>query len=114
VSASRRKGQTSAITPHLEATPRSDPGTGTAEAQRAKVMKPWIFYLIIAWQPVPGPLIREEQKTITLEFDAQSECLSIAEQIETLLKRHAPQVRIRQMSCLACAQLYDNAKCTKK
>jgi hypothetical protein len=77
-------------------------------------MKPWIFYIIIAWKAAPGPLIPEEQKTIVLEFTYQSECLSIAAQTEALLKRHAPQVRIKQLSCLACTQLYDKAKCKKR
>jgi hypothetical protein len=78
------------------------------------MMKPWIFYLIVAWQPAPGPLIPEEQKTVTLEFSSQSECLNIAAQMESLLKQHAPQVRIEQLSCLACTQLYDKEKCAKK
>ena len=43
-------------------------------------MKPWIFYVILAWQI--GPLAPEQQKTLILQFDSLKECQSIAEQVE--------------------------------
>src|SRR5262245_30742591 len=72
-------------------------------------MKPWIFYVILAWQI--GPLVPEEQKTLILQFDSLKECLSIADQVDQQIKQMQSIFHLKQISCLSCESLYGKEKC---
>jgi hypothetical protein len=71
-------------------------------------MKPWIFYVILAWQI--GPLAPVEQKTLILQFDSLKECLSIADQVESQIKQMRSIFYLKQISCLSCESLYGKGK----
>jgi hypothetical protein len=75
-------------------------------------MKPWIFYVILAWQV--GPLAPEQQKTLVLQFDSLKECLSIADQVESQVKQMRSIFHLKQISCLSCESLYGKGKCKGK
>ncbi|MFZ1105968.1 MAG: hypothetical protein WAN86_24425 [Hyphomicrobiaceae bacterium] len=75
-------------------------------------MKPWIFYVILAWQI--GPLAPEQQKTLILQFDSLKECQSIAEQVESQIKQMQSIFHLKQISCLSCKSLYGKGKCKSK
>jgi hypothetical protein len=75
-------------------------------------MKPWIFYVILAWQI--GPLAPVEQKTLILQFDSLKECLSIADQVGLQIKRMRSIFHLKQISCLSCESLYGKEKCKSK
>jgi hypothetical protein len=75
-------------------------------------MKPWIFYVILAWQI--GPLAPEEQKTLILQFDSLKECLSIADQVDHQIKQLQSIFRLKQLSCLPCDSLYGKERCKAK
>jgi hypothetical protein len=75
-------------------------------------MKPWIFYVILAWQI--GPLAPEEQKTLILQFDSLKECLSIADQVDQQIKQLQSIFHLKQLSCLSCESLYGKERCTSK
>ena len=72
-------------------------------------MKPWIFYVILAWQM--GPLAPEEQKTLILQFDSLKECLSIADQVDQQIKQLQSIFHLKQLSCLSCESLYGKERC---
>lgn len=75
-------------------------------------MKPWIFYVILAWQI--GPLAPVEQKTLILQFDSLKECLSIAEQVDFQIKQMKSIFHLKQISCLSCESLYGKERCVGK
>jgi hypothetical protein len=75
-------------------------------------MKPWIFYVILAWQI--GPLAPEEQKTLILQFDSLKECLSVADQVDLQSKQMQSIFHLKQVSCLSCESLYGKEKCKTK
>jgi hypothetical protein len=72
-------------------------------------MKPWIFYVILAWQI--GPLSPEEQKTLVLQFDSLPECLSVADQVDNQIRQMQSIFRLKQLSCLSCESLYGKDRC---
>jgi hypothetical protein len=72
-------------------------------------MKPWIFYVILAWQM--GPLAPEEQKTLILQFESLKECLSVADQVDLQIKQMQSIFHLKQVSCLSCESLYGKEKC---
>lgn len=73
-------------------------------------MKPWIFYVVLAWQV--GPLLPPEQKTLILQFDSLTECLSIAEQVDRQIIGMKSIFWTKQISCVSCESVYGKAKCT--
>ena len=75
-------------------------------------MKPWIFYVILAWQI--GPLVPEEQKTLILQFDSRKECQSIAEQVELQINQMRSIFHLKEVRCLSCESLYGKEKCKTK
>jgi hypothetical protein len=75
-------------------------------------MKPWIFYVILAWQV--GPLAPQEQKTLILQFDSLKECLSIADQVDQQIKQLHSIFHLKQVSCLSCDSLYGKERCRSK
>jgi hypothetical protein len=75
-------------------------------------MKPWIFYVILAWQI--GPLAPVEQKTLILQFDSLKECLSIADQVDFQIKQLKSIFHLKQVSCLSCESLYGKERCPAK
>lgn len=75
-------------------------------------MKPWIFYVILAWQI--GPLGPVEQKTLVLEFASLKECLSIAEQVDYQIKKMNSIFHLKQISCLKCEHVYGKRQCSGK
>jgi hypothetical protein len=75
-------------------------------------MKPWIFYVILAWQI--GPLAPVEQKTLILQFNSLEECLSIADQVESQIKQMRSIFHLKQISCLSCESLYGKGRCKTK
>jgi len=48
-------------------------------------MKAWVFYVVVAWQL--GPLAPVEHKTFLLQFDSLKECLSVADQVDSQVKK---------------------------
>jgi hypothetical protein len=72
-------------------------------------MKPWIFYVILAWQI--GPFAPVEQKTLVLQFDSLRECLSIADQVGFQIKQMRSIFHLKQISCLSCESLYGKERC---
>lgn len=74
------------------------------------LFKPWLMYAVIAWQTLP-PVPMEEQKTIVLQFEDFTECLSIANQVEAQVKGAAAPFRIKQLACIACEELYEKVRC---
>jgi hypothetical protein len=75
-------------------------------------MKPWIFYVILAWQI--GPLAPEEQKTLVLQFDSLKECQSIAEQVDLQINQMRSIFHLKESRCLSCESLYGKEKCKSK
>lgn len=73
-------------------------------------MKPWVLYIILAWQL--GPLAPEEQKTITLQFDHASECTSVAAQVDAQVKAEHSIFRLKEVRCMRCTDLYGPERCT--
>jgi hypothetical protein len=75
-------------------------------------MKPWIFYVILAWQL--GPIAPVEQRTLLLQFDSLKECLSIADQVDFQVKQLRSIFHLKQISCLSCESLYGKERCVGK
>jgi hypothetical protein len=75
-------------------------------------MKPWIFYVILAWQL--GPLAPTEQRTLLLQFDSLKECLSIADQVDSQVKQLKSVFYLKQISCHSCVSLYGKERCVGK
>jgi hypothetical protein len=75
-------------------------------------MKPWIFYVILAWQI--GPLAPEQQKTLILQFDSHKECRSIAEQVDLQINQMRSIFHLKEIRCLSCESLYGKEKCKSK
>jgi hypothetical protein len=75
-------------------------------------MKPFIFYVILAWQL--GPLAPVQQKTLILQFDSLKECLSIADQVDLQIKQMRSIFHLKQISCLTCESLYGKEKCKSR
>ena len=72
-------------------------------------MKPWIFYIILAWQI--APLAPEEQKTLILQFDSRKECQSIADQVELQVKQARSIFYLKEVTCVSCESLYGKERC---
>jgi hypothetical protein len=76
-------------------------------------MKPWIFYLIVAWNEPLTPLI-ESQKTIIFQFQGESECNNIAQQVQEQINQTKGALRVKQIGCHKCEAVYDKERCRKK
>lgn len=72
-------------------------------------MKPWILYVILVWST--GPLDPGGQKTLVIEFEHLSECLSVADQVDHQIKKARSIFGLKQISCLPCVSLYGKEKC---
>jgi hypothetical protein len=72
-------------------------------------MKPWIFYVILAWQL--GPLAPEEQKTLILQFDSHKDCQSVAEQVDLQVKQARSIFYLKEVTCVSCQSLYGKERC---
>lgn len=75
------------------------------------ITKPWIFYVVLAWQAVPlGPV---EQKTLVLQFEHLAECISIAEQVDDQVKAARSIFWTKQITCVPCEELYGKDRCPR-
>lgn len=67
-------------------------------------MKPWILYVVLAWQVTP--ISPEEHKTILLQFDSGRECISIAKQVSSQVKAAGSVFYLKKIECIRCKDLY--------
>lgn len=74
------------------------------------MLKPWILHTVLAWQVTL--VTPEEQKTIILQFDSRSECMSITRQVEAQVKAAKSVFYLKSISCVPCHELLeDKSRC---
>ena len=72
-------------------------------------MKPWLLYIVLAWQV--GPLLPEEQKTIIIQFDSPTECRSVAMQVAQQTKEARSIFYLKGIECKRCIEVGDKRRC---
>lgn len=75
-------------------------------------MKPYLLYIILAWQA--GPLLPQEQKTILVQFDSRTECVSVGNQIIEQVKAAKSIFFLKEITCRRCTDILTKDRCNAR